>query len=149
MRRKQGRKGLMAIKIDLEKAYDRLRWPSIRESLLDLRLPIKLVQIIMNCLDSSSFSILWNGTKTIPFKPSRGVWLGDPLSPYLFVICIECLNHIIQNAVASGEWKPVQASRRGPSLSNLFFADDLILFGEASVQQAKVIKACLNLLPKG
>lgn len=48
MRRKQGKKkGTMVIKIDFEKAYDRLRWPFIRESLLELRLPQQLVDVVM------------------------------------------------------------------------------------------------------
>jgi len=48
--------------------------------------------------------------------------------------------------VINGAWKPIYVSRVGhPPLANLFFVDDLILFGEATVEQAKVIKCCLEL----
>lgn len=42
------------------------------------------------------------------------------------------------------EWKPVKASKSGPFLSHLFFADDLVLFAEASIEQVQVISQCLE-----
>ena len=144
MRSKQGRKGFMAIKIDFEKAYDRLRWAFIRDSLLELCLPQLMVDLIMNCITSAKLQVLWNGEPTPQFSPSRGIRQGDPLSPYLYVICMERLAHLIDKEVRSGGWKPVRASRHGPPISNLAFADDLILFSEASVAQAEVIMNCLD-----
>ena len=144
MKRKKGGKGLMTIKIDFEKAYDRLKWDFIRDTLVEMNIPLRLLEIIMECVSTVSFQVLWNGEKTEPFKPSRGIRQGDPLSPYLFVLCMERLNQVIEEAVISGRWKPVHASRGGPLLSNLFFADDIILFAEASCEQAAVIKDCLD-----
>ena len=57
---------------------------------------------------------------------------------------MERLGHIIQNAVAKGKWKTIQLSRYGLELSDLFFADDLILFAEASVEQINIVKDCLD-----
>jgi len=82
MRKKKGSKGYMAIKIDLEKAYDRLRWPFIRETLLEARLPQLLVDVILNCISLTSFSILWHGKKTEAFTPSRG---SGKVTPYLHI----------------------------------------------------------------
>lgn len=144
MRRKQGAVGFMAIKIDFEKAYDRLWWSFIKESLMELRLPIRMIELIMQCVCSTNLQILWNGEPTDAFKPSRGIRQGDPLSPYLYVICMESLSHLIESATQLGVWKPVRASRNGPPVSNLAFADDLILFGEATVDQAAIISACLD-----
>lgn len=130
MRRKQSGKGLMTLKIDFEKAYDRLKWSFIRDTLCEMNLPIRLIEIIMECITASSLQILWNGEKTEPFKPSRGIRQGDPLSPYIFVLCMERLNQVIEAAIIEDKWKPIHASRGGPKLSNLFFADDIILFAE-------------------
>lgn len=87
----------------------------------------------MECVSGPSMSILWNGEKTESFKPARGLGQGDPLSPYLFVLCMERLCHLIDEAVENGRWKPIRLSRGGPQLSYICFADDLILFAEASV----------------
>ena len=101
----------MAIKLDLEKAYDKLKWPFIRETLMKARLPQLLVEVIMNYVTLTSFNILWHGEKTESFKPTRGVRQGDPLSPYLFVLCVDRLNHIIKEAVSNGDWKPIFAGK--------------------------------------
>lgn len=51
---------------------------------------------------------------------------------------------MINQAVRDGSWKLVQLSKNGPSLSDLFFADDMVLFAEASTHQLQVILICLN-----
>lgn len=75
---------------------------------------------------------------------SRGLRQGDPLSPYLFILCLEHLGHWISRSVEEGKWKPLRASRSGPKVSHLFFADDLILFAEATIEQASYIKTGLD-----
>lgn len=137
--------GYMAIKIDFKKAYDRLRWTFIRDSLLEMRLPQGMVEIIKKCVTSPSLQILWNGEPTEKFFPSRGIRQGDPLSPYLYVVCMERLAQlIIEREIHCEVWKPVYASKNGPALSHLAFANDLILFAEASVDQARIVSACLE-----
>ena len=57
---------------------------------------------------------------------------------------MERLGHLIHLTMTRGRWKPIQVSRSGPHLSHLFFADDLILFVEASIDQIKVMMECLE-----
>lgn len=144
MRRKKGRKGWMLLKLDLEKAYDRIRWDFLEETIKAAGLSEGWVRRIMECVKGPSMSILWNGEKTAPFMPERGLRQGDPLSPYLFVLCIERLCHLIEVSVGKREWKPIGISRGGPKLSHICFADDLILFAEASVAQVRVIRRVLD-----
>ncbi|KAK0586151.1 hypothetical protein LWI29_001876 [Acer saccharum] len=99
----------------------------------------------MSCVSSVQFKVLVNGEASDSFRPKCGIRQGDPLSPYLFVLCMEKLSHIIQLKITEGLWKPVKISRGGPAISHLFFADDLILFGQASVKQAQVMKDCIDL----
>lgn len=121
-------KGWMMLKMDLENAYDRLRWEFIYDSLIEAGIPEFIIEILVRSWKEGSAQILWNGAKSDSFIPARGVRQGYPLSPYLFVLCIERLAHGIKEAVNCGQWTPVKLSRNGPSLTHLFFADDLILF---------------------
>ena len=92
---KKGKVGYMAIKIDLEKAYDRLEWHFIRDILYLFKLLEALIKLIMSCIASSSISILVNGGKLDPFLRSIGIQQGDPLSLYLFIMCMEMLGFLI------------------------------------------------------
>ena len=65
-----------------------------------------------------------------PFKPSRGLRQGDPLSPYLFILCMEFLGHLIEEKCVNGDWVSLKASRGNIGISHLFFADDLLLFAK-------------------
>lgn len=69
----------MAIKIDLAKAYDRLNWHFIFKCLSILNLDENFKSLIMTCITSTSYKVLWNGEKSDAFNPSRGIRQGDPL----------------------------------------------------------------------
>lgn len=144
MRRKKGRKGWMLLKLDREKAYDRIRWDFLEDTLMAARLPAEWIKWIMKCVTGPAMNLLWNGEKTEAFKPERGLRQGDPLSPYLFVLCMERLCHLIDKSIELKEWKPISLSRGGPKLSHICFADDLILFAEASIAHIKVIRQVLE-----
>ncbi|KAL4298891.1 hypothetical protein AHAS_Ahas17G0046200 [Arachis hypogaea] len=145
MRKSAAKHGHMAIKIDLEKAYDRLSWNFIERCLQDYSIPPELISVIMNCIRSTSFQVLWNGEKTNVFSPTCGIRQGDPLSPYIFVICIDRLSHLIEDMVNEGQWIPFRVGRNGPLISHLMFADDIMLFAEASQGQIRNIKKCLEI----
>lgn len=63
----------MAIKNDLEKAYDKLEWNFIRDTLIRANLLADLIDIIMSCISLVSTSILFNGEALESIYPSRGI----------------------------------------------------------------------------
>ena len=73
MEKKKGHFGVMALKNDLEKAFDRLEWSFIREILIHFNFPSDLIVIIMDCISSSTVYILFNGGKLDSFSPSREI----------------------------------------------------------------------------
>lgn len=125
MRKKTGKTGWMAIKIYLEKVYDRLNWHFIKDTLQDIGFPSKMIDLIWHCLISSSMRMLWNGEALDEFTLSRGIRQGDPLSPYLFVLCIERLFHLVSLIADHQLWKPIRLNRGGPLISHLAFVDDI------------------------
>ncbi|GLT96250.1 hypothetical protein SLE2022_138910 [Rubroshorea leprosula] len=144
----KGRKGAMMLKIDLHKAFDSVDWGFLQQVLLEFNIPHQLVKLIMFSITSVQLGILWNGEPLPFFRPQRGLRQGDPLSPYLFILVMERLAHMIQRRVASRTWQPFKLSRGGVSLSHLFFADDLMLFAQASIAQLDIIMDCLNQFAK-
>ncbi|KAE8666647.1 hypothetical protein F3Y22_tig00112495pilonHSYRG00083 [Hibiscus syriacus] len=112
----KGRKGAMIAKIDLQKAYDNVSWEFLKKTLQDFNFPERLVETIMFCITSYSIEPLWNGEITKILNPKQGLRQGDPLSPYLFILFMERLSHIIMKKVEKGLWKPFQCSRGGVKL---------------------------------
>ncbi|OMO83955.1 reverse transcriptase [Corchorus olitorius] len=144
MRTMKRKGGAIAIKVDLEKAYDRIKWSFLQQVLEEIQLPPPWVKLIMHIVSSNTFSLLWNGQQLPFFSSSRGIRQGDPLSPYLFILCLEKLGHLIDEEVRLNRWKSLQITQRGPSLSHVCFADDLVLFGEASFTQLDLMMKVLN-----
>ncbi|KAL5752311.1 hypothetical protein ACOSQ2_022818 [Xanthoceras sorbifolium] len=140
----KSKKGLFAWKIDLIKAYDKIQWRFIREVLVEIGVENKLLELIICCVSSVDFKVILNGEVSNSFTPGCGLRQGDPLSPYLFVLCIEKLSHLIVQKISEGTWKTIKVSREGPDISHLFFANDLIIFGHATVDQAEVIKSYVD-----
>ncbi|KAH1090330.1 hypothetical protein J1N35_017587 [Gossypium stocksii] len=134
----------MAVKIDLEKAYDRVSWELIEVSLRVAGIPEYLVSVIMNSISNFTMQVMWNGTPLPKFRPVRGIRQGCPLSPYLFMLCMEWLGHMIQSAISEGIWNPIRLSRDGPSISHLFFADDLVIFSRADPKHYSLLKKILD-----
>ena len=108
--RKKGKVGYMAIKIDLEKASDKLEWSFIRNMLLRINLLEDLIDLIISCVSSVSTSILLNGAPLEPILLSRGIRQGDPLSLYLFILCIDFLSQLIEEKCSNKLWNQVKAS---------------------------------------
>ena len=136
LKNRRGGTGYVALKLDLEKAYDWLDWAFIRESLEFFRLPPNFITLITNMVSSTRFHILWNGSPLQEVVPTRGVRQGDLLSPYLFILCLERLSIRLEEAVHNKLLHPMSFRGR-VCLSHLFFADDIFLFTKATTRDCR------------
>ena len=143
LRYRKGRTGYVAIKLDLEKAYDRLEWSFIQDTLNFFQFPPNLITLIMNMISSTRFHILWNGTPLPEIIPTRGVRQGDPLSPYLFILCLERLSLKLEEAVQDKLLHPISFHGQ-VCLSHLFFADDIFLFTHAKAKDCTQLNHILH-----
>ena len=143
-RKKSGKMGEMALKLDMSKAYNRVEWVFLEKIMQKLGFDDKWKALIMRCVTTVSYSIKINGTPRGCIIPSRGIRQGDPLSPYLFLLCAEGLSTLIRKAVEEGQMGGIAVSCGGPRLSHLFFADDGLIFCKASINECSEPKRILQ-----
>jgi hypothetical protein len=131
----------MGIKLDISKAYDKVEWSFLEAVMRRMEFPEIWINLIMGCVKSVSYSIIVNGQPVGNIKPSRGIRQGDPLSPYLFLLCAEALSAMLTRAEKKGVLTGVPTSKKGPTLSHFFFADDSLIFCKAnSVEWRRLTK---------
>ena len=104
----------------------------------------KWISLISPCIRFVSYFVLVNGEPHSHFAPNRGLRQGNPLSPYLFLLCVEGLHSLIQQAEQVGSIKGVLICRDGPKVSHLFFADDSLLFCHSTTQDCNSILEILQ-----
>ena len=134
----------MAIKLDMSKAYNQVKWCFIEQMMGKLGFSDRWIGKIIGCVKSVTYSFIINGEVVGDLKPSRGLRQGDPISPYLFLICAEGLLCLIQKANVEGSISGYQSSRFEPVVTHLFFADDSLLFSRVNIYDCVAIRRVLE-----
>ena len=101
--------------------------------------------MVMMCVTTVSYSFKLNGEPVGYVQPERGLRQGDPLSPYLFVMCAEGLSALLSRAELMGDLQGIKVCRAAPSIHHLFFADDSFLFARGTISECQNIKQVLNM----
>ncbi|XP_074304710.1 uncharacterized protein LOC141639512 [Silene latifolia] len=140
---KKGKSGSFAFKADMSKAYDRVRWDFLQAVLYRFSFPENMIQLIMNCVSTVSYEVLFNGAPLKQFKPECGLRQGDPLLPYLFLLCMEVLSSNVISAQARGSLTGVKICRGVRPLTHLFFADDSVFFIRDKGNAATVLRGII------
>nr|XP_027101056.1 uncharacterized protein LOC113720378 [Coffea arabica] len=130
------------LKLDMEKAYDRVEWPFLLFMLRQFGFQERVVDIFYRLVSNNWFSVLVNGEPAGFFKSSRGVRQEDPVSPGLFVLVTEFLGRGLLHLL---DCRPgrffVSAGTQVPYLA---FADDMLVFTRCSEECLSAVKVFLE-----
>ncbi|KAJ4776940.1 hypothetical protein LUZ62_061197 [Rhynchospora pubera] len=127
-------------KCDLSKAFDRMEWHFVVRVLQLYGFPPIFVSWINVCISSASFAILINGSADGFITPTRGLRQGCALSPYLFILCMDVLNRMLDYKVHSDLIRGLTISRNAPPITTILYDDDLLVCGLAEQQEVQQVK---------
>lgn len=143
-RRRANESGVVC-KLDMENAYDRVDWEFLRWVLKMKGFGVRWCNWMKGCMESPYFFILINETSKGFFKSSRGLRQGDPLSPFLFSLVADGLPAILKQAERHGLIEGFEVGDDRVMVSHLQFADDTILFLNATWETVRIAERCLEI----
>lgn len=129
---KKSKKKTLLFKIDFEKAFDSINWEFVDTIMGYMNFSGKWRMWIRGVLSSARASVLINGSPSKEFQYERGVRQGDPLSPFIFIIAMEAFTYFMSKGCELEMFKGLQTPKKGPMLSHLMYADDVMVIGEWS-----------------
>nr|XP_051221482.1 uncharacterized protein LOC127339703 [Lolium perenne] len=142
--KRSGLTGSCAVKLDMHKAYDRVEWIFLESMMRRLGFAERWIGLMMACVTSVKYQVRFNSEETDTFIPTRGLRQGDPLSPYLFLLCAEGLSILLLYEEEVGGLDGLRVCRNAPSVSHLLFADDSLILMKADTDNATSLQQVLD-----
>ena len=138
--RKRQENSYMAVKTDITKAYDRLEWSFLEITMRKMGFDTKLIRWIMICVMTVTYSVMINGLPEGLIVPQRGLRQGDPLSPYIFILCVDVLSHLMHKAMEERSLMGVKIAATIPAVNHLLFAIDSLFFSLVNPKAGRKLK---------
>ncbi|XP_024178242.1 uncharacterized protein LOC112184205 [Rosa chinensis] len=132
--KREGTEGVMALKLDLSKAYDRMEWVFLKMVMARFGFAQDWINMVMNCVSSIRYSFFIRGKPRGHVIPSRGLRQGDPLSPYLFLLGAEGFSTLLQQKQELGLLTGIEVCATAPSINHLLFANDSMIYAQATLE---------------
>lgn len=103
--------------------------------------PSNFIFLLLSCLRNVTYTPIFNGKKCDSFCPERGIKQGDPISPYIFILCIEYLSKLIKDQIQEKDWNPLTFKNK---IVGIFHLDDILIFCKANKRNIKAVHNVLN-----
>ena len=111
----------MALKLHMSKMYDRVEWQFMEKLMKKMGFGDTWTNLMMQCISKATYSVLINGEPYGHIKSTRRMHQGDPLSPYLFLLCTKGFYGLLKKAEENGDIRGVSICQSAPKLTHLFF----------------------------
>ncbi|XP_050222916.1 uncharacterized protein LOC126673008 [Mercurialis annua] len=131
--------------MNLLKFVKALDWNFLLDVLEAFGFSLQFRKWILAIFSSARISIMINGKINGYFSCSRGVRQGDPLSPLLFCLAEDFLSRLMSHKLDRGRLSPMIFNRGNQFPTHFFYADDILLFGKASMKNMNAISEIFKL----
>nr|GEV57413.1 RNA-directed DNA polymerase, eukaryota, reverse transcriptase zinc-binding domain protein [Tanacetum cinerariifolium] len=131
-------------KIDIQKPYETINWSFLELILTHFGFHEKLIKWIMICVKTTSFTINVNGKLCGFFKGGRGLRQGDPMSPYLFTLVMECFTLMMERNMQRNPNFQFHFGCKSIKITHVCFANDLLVLCHGDVESVKAVRDSID-----